>query len=353
MNLSRTHEQQKQSQSLPPRTGNSTTPYTQSQIERVEPSKPIMPLMSDTDKEQIMGAIRTLDNQQKKEALMQSELEQAHLRLVKQLEALQTGCKETLSKQEQVSESTCRTLLQNVERANQSILKQNETLLKSRAEELQQNRTLLNSIQREVEKLTLSENLTREALKSNLGEWRDRQTQTVKETTAECVRSALEDVQKKSDEILDQYTKTAEKTNKHAKEYLETVSKNQKKINEWGDKFSSKVVSASIIAFISACILVFGIIFTAEIIKPVIELNQATQAIETVQKNCEIVNNQLNSYYTQATGETLQSARIAYYWEKRDYLGAVFAWIGAYWKNVLLIILIGSWVIYFIKKDRY
>lgn len=113
------------------------------------------------------------------------------------------------------------------------------------------------------------------------------------------------------------------------------------------------MVSASIIAFVSACILVFGIIFTAEIIKPVIELNQATQAIDTVQKNCEIVNNQLNAYYTSATGETLQSARIAYYWDKEDYLGAVFAWIGAYWKNVLLVVLGGSWVVYFIKKDRY
>lgn len=128
---------------------------------------------------------------------------------------------------------------------------------------------------------------------------------------------------------------------------------NQKTVEEWGNTFSKKVVSASLLAVVAAAVLVFAILFTASIIKPVIELNQATQAIDTVQKNCEIVNNQLNSYYTTATGETLQSARIAYYWDKKDYLGAVFAWLGAYWKNVALIGLIGSWVIYFIKKDRY
>lgn len=354
MNLKQMHEQQStQNPNSPQRTESYTTPSTQSQSMRAEPSKPTMPSMNDMDKERIMGAIRSLDNQQKKEALMQSELEQAHLRLVKQLEALQTECKSTLSKQEQVSENTCRTLLENVERVNQSILQQNKALLNSRAEELQQNRELLASIKREVAQLTQSESLTRSSLETNLGEFRDKQIQTVRETTSECVRTALEDVKKKSDEILSQYEKRAEISHKRSEEYIKTATKNQKTVEEWGETFSKKVVSASIFALISACIIVFGIIFTADIIKPVIELNQATQAIDTVQKNCEIVNNQLNAYYTSATGETLQSARIAYYWDKEDYLGAVFAWIGAYWKNVALIGLIGSWVIYFIKKDRY
>lgn len=353
MNLNKTHEAEKQNQSYQPRTENSITPSMQSQIERAEQSKPTMPLMSDMEKEKIMGAIRTLDNQQKKEALMQSELEQAHLHQAKQLEALQKECRATLSKQEALSENTCRTLLESVERANQSLLKKNEELLKSRAEELQQNRNLLNSIQREVEQLTLSENLTREQLSTNLSAWRDKQTQTVRETTTECVKTALEDVKKNSEESIKKYSEQAEKVNKQANSYMKSAKEVNEQMQKWGDQFNKKISIAMLMTFVSAILIAVTIMLVGSLTKPIVELNKATADINRIESNAEIVNNQLNSYYQLATGESLSHARVSYYWDNKDYVGAIGAWIGAYWKNVLLIILIGSWVIYFIKKDRY
>lgn len=176
--------------------------------------------------------------------------------------------------------------------------------------------------------------------------------QIVKDTTSDCVKSATDDLKQKHGELISQYENHANLVRKQSEEYHAEQTKMQKIAKEWSDKFSSKVVSASIFALISALILVLGIFITMEIINPIWELNEATKTIETVQENCEIVNHQMNTYYKNATGHSLQYATIEWLWQKEDYVGAVFFWIGAYWKDVLLVIFVGNWVIRYFTKDN-
>lgn len=306
--------------------------------------------MNDSEKEKIMGAIRSLDNENKKQSLMQSELEQAHIRQAKQFEALQNECKEQLSRVDSISKTTSENLLKNVQEVNQSILKQNKELLTSRAEELRQNKELLTLIQNEVKSLTESERLTRNSLSTNLEEWRDKQAEVVRKQTETSLNGAVSNVENKGKEILTRYEKQAENVNTQWEQYHESNSKLQTKAEQWSNFFGKKNIISAGIVLVSAIVLVIAIYLMGGMVKPIAQLNSATNGVDTLTQNIAIANSQLNEYYKATTGESLSQARISYYWEQKDYLGAVFAWIGSYWKNVLLIGLIGSWVIYFIKK---
>lgn len=332
---------------------NFTTPLNQSQTPKPVENRQEQASMSDTEKEKVMGAIRSLDNENKKQSLMQSELEQAHIRQAKQFEALQEECKEQLLRADNISKTTSENLLKSVQEVNQSILNQNKELLNSRAEELKQNKELLTLIQSEVKSLTESEKLTRSFLKSNLEDWRDKQAEVVRTQTENSLKGSISKVEVKGKEILAQYEKQAENVNTQWEKYHESNTELQNKAEKWSKLFGRKNIISALIVLASAICLVYAFYLMGGIVKPIAQLNGATNEVDTLTKNLEIVNNQLDTYYSATTGETLSQARISYYWGQKDYLGAVFSWVGAYWKNVLIIGLIASWVIHFFKKDKY
>lgn len=130
-------------------------------------------------------------------------------------------------------------------------------------------------------------------------------------------------------------------------------------MKKWGEQFSSKISIAMLMTFVSAIVLGVSILLMSSLVKPIAQLNSATNAIETIQNNAEIVNGQMREYYSTATGEKLESATFSYNWNHSEgfleKVGVVLQYgLLANWKNVLIIILIASWVIHFIKnKDRY
>lgn len=183
--------------------------------------------------------------------------------------------------------------------------------------------------------------------------------QTVRETARECVNSALEDVKATNDKAVSTYQENASKVNKQAEKYMKSATETNEQMKKWGEEFSKKVSIAMLMTFVSMLVLLASILLMSGLVKPIAQLNKATNDINRIESNAEIVNGQMKEYYNVATGEALETATFTYNWNHAegflDYVGVVFKYgLLANWKNVLIIILIASWVIHFIRnKDRY
>lgn len=183
----------------------------------------------------------------------------------------------------------------------------------------------------------------------------EKHVEVVAEITKTSIQQVLNEVKNTTEVSVTSYKKQFETINKQAINYIKATKAQQQKVEAWGNKFSKKTLANTLMLLLTALFICIGAYFTFEVISPVRDLKTATEGINTISKDTEAVTKQLNKSYKKATGESITTARFSYYWDKKDYLGAVMFWIGDQWKNILIIALIGSWIIYFIrsKKDRY
>lgn len=307
-------------------------------------------LMEDSDKERIAGAIRSLDNENKKQALMQSELEKAHLSQAKQLEALQNQLQETVFKIERGSEKLSEDLLKSVNQSINALQKQEMDSIVQSKKEYRQIEELIALVQNKVNCLQESNRSIANSIEANLKEWKDSYVGIIREQTKASVQCSLDEVEHRAKQVvssIEQESKVAESRwnnfNK-ANEKLQIIA------DKWSTEFRKKTVSASILAIVSAFILCFAVLLAVNVYQPIKDLQNATSSIETINSNIQAVSSALSEYYETDTGESIQTTRINYYVEKGDWGKVIVLFLQTHWR--LIFEVIGGVVLFTYRKNK-